>query len=111
MVLISVAGSLSLKEPRKPRFALLPMLFSSREYLDVFDTVIFCRLSSSHVMTVRLLPVSRGRTMLDCSVYGVWTNFGSAIIHKVQKEIHLTIQGLELRQNSLVHGGTQISNR
>jgi hypothetical protein len=86
------------------------MLFTSREYLDVFDTALFCRLSSGHVMAVRLLPVSGSRTMLDCSIYGALSKSDNKIIHSIQEEIRLTVQDLELRENSLAHGGIQISN-
>jgi hypothetical protein len=106
-VLTFEAGSLLRNSSRrKALFSFLPFP-SSEEYLSVFHTTVFRRLSSSEVLTLRLLPLSRNTTKVECNLYVKDfkdTKASRRRIDHLKTSIKLEIEQLEIEQHKLLSG-------
>ena len=81
---------------------------SSEEYLDLFRTTIFRRLTSGQLLALRLLPLSRSTTKIECNLYGIESTARSSRIDSLKMEVKLAIEQLELQQYALEHDGLDI---
>jgi hypothetical protein len=110
-VLTYVAGSLLRIKFKKAGLLTFLSPFTSEEYLDVFDTSIFHRLSSGELLTLRLLPLSRNSTTVECTLYSSESGTSRKKIDGLKMEGQLAMAELEVLQNALVHAGLEISDR
>jgi hypothetical protein len=83
---------------------------SSDEYLNMFHTTVFRRLRSGQLLTLRLLPLSRNTTRVECNLYGTESKTNRNIVDNVKMEVQFAIEQLELKQHTLVHGGSDYSD-
>jgi hypothetical protein len=81
------------------------------EYLNVFCTTIFRRLSSGQLLTLRLLPLSKNSTTVECNLYASDSGMSRESIENLKVEVQGAIQEHDRLQNALAHGGLQISDR
>lgn len=73
----------------------------------MFHTTVFRRLSSSEVLTLRLLPLSRNTTKVECNLYMKDfkdTKASRRRIDHLKMSIKLEIEQLEVEQHRLLHG-------
>ena len=110
-VLTYIAGSLLRRQSKKKGLSAIFPFQQSEEYLDVFCTTIFRRLYSGQVLTLRLLPLSKNSTMVECNLYGSDAKMSPKSVGNLKTEVKLAIQEHDHLQNRLVHDGLQISDR
>jgi nitrite reductase/ring-hydroxylating ferredoxin subunit len=83
---------------------------SSDEYLNMFHTTVFRRLRSGQLLTLRLLPLSRNTTRIECNLYGTGSRTNRNRVDNLKMEIQFAIEQLEFRQHTLMHNGSDYSD-
>lgn len=102
------AATLLCKPSRRMRLLSFLPFVSSEDHLDLFHTTIFRRLTSGQLLALRLLPLSRRTTKIECNLYGLESKPSSRGIASIKMEVTLAIEQLGLQQYALEHDGLDI---
>lgn len=81
------------------------------EHMDVFHTTVFRRLTSGELLTLRLLPLSKSVTKVECNLYGTESKSNWSSIDRIKREVQMIVEQLELRQHALLHDSANFASR